>query len=338
MPQYVLGLDGGGTKTVAAVADNNGCVLSVARGGASTLQNEGAKSTTAVMRFVITEALEKAGLSVGQLSRCTLGLGGLDTKKDAETYAAIVGTLLPLERTRMENDAFIGLYSGTNGAPGIVTVAGTGSIIAAIDHQGRRYRRGGWGYLLNDQGSAAAIGRRALQQALDAEGGWIRPTALVEAFKERFGHSAVFDLLSLAYAAPSPYALLAELAPLVSALAEQGDGVAREVVETEADQLARAVRDVAARFGGSLAVLPVVLVGSVFQSAIFRTRFEQTARGSDLDLDLRTPCCPPVGGALFWAIQDLDGTVKPEVVESISQGLNHLLSTASLPLHGEVAS
>ena len=163
------------------------------------------------------------------------------------------------------NDALIALVAGAGDAPGIVIVAGTGSIVYGRNAGGEAARAGGWGHIIGDEGSRYWIGREvltAVMRAADGRGPATRLTAHVLAY---FGVDDVSRLPRIVYDREVPRVSVAALGPLVQRTSEEGDAVARGILEHAADELALGVRSVASRLEMRGDPFVCVLAGGVFR-------------------------------------------------------------------------
>src|SRR3984957_3010301 len=241
MPQYFLGVDGGQSSTTALIGDDTGRVLGVGRGGPCNHvgASEGRTRFIDAVQSSLRAACLQAGLPPGVRFRSAcLGFSGGPADK-----ASILNELLVSDRTLVTDDAVIALAGATAGEPGIVVIAGTGSIALGRNAGDRTARAGGWGYLFGDEGGAFWIARQALRAALRFEEGWGVPTAL-RAILLNFMISRnvpmrnMNDLLHRCYTVEFPRPRVASLSVLVNHAAESGDPVALEILDAAARELA----------------------------------------------------------------------------------------------------
>ena len=135
---HVLGIDAGGTKTVALLADGDGRVVAESRGGAANLQTEGELEVEKTLHDVIeraTDALE------APLAAVCLGIAGVDREDDAQIIRAVMRRLGFRSNALIVNDALIALVAGAGANPGVVLISGTGSIAYGVSHRGGGSRR-----------------------------------------------------------------------------------------------------------------------------------------------------------------------------------------------------
>jgi len=155
---HVLGIDAGGTKTVALLADADGHIVGEGRAGAANLQTEGELEVEKTLHTVIDQATD------GRQSPAAvcLGIAGVDRQDDARIIRGIMRRLGFRANILIVNDALIALVAGAGANPGVVLISGTGSIAYGVSRRGLAARAGGWGPTLGDEGSGYWIGRRAL--------------------------------------------------------------------------------------------------------------------------------------------------------------------------------
>ena len=165
---HVLGIDAGGTKTVALLADGDGRIVADGRAGGANLQTEGELQVEKVLHDVIEQVTR--GRNITPAAVC-LGMAGVDREADGRTIRDIMRRLGYRSNTLIVNDALIALVAGAGASPGLVVISGTGSIAFGVSHRGLAARAGGWGPTLGDEGSGYWIGRRALEAVTrDADG------------------------------------------------------------------------------------------------------------------------------------------------------------------------
>ena len=171
-------------------------------------------------------------------------------------------------RYAVVNDGAIALRAAVPDGPGALIIAGTGSIGYGRDAAGREHRSGGWGYLLDDIGSAYAVGLAGLTVVLRAHDGRDGPTALSGSLLGAWGLAAPDDLIGRVYRLPPPREEIAALAPLVAEAARAGDVAAGRIMASAGDGLGELAAAVLAKLNPALGVaLPVVTDGGFFRAA-----------------------------------------------------------------------
>lgn len=258
---YWIGIDGGGTKTLGVLLDEQQNIRAEVRGDSTNFNSVGDELARLHLRQVILGLLDKSGLSAAQIAGIGLGVSGVSRPEDQQMVAAWVTDVLPGIPCLVENDALMALAAATDGELfGVVVVCGTGMIVIGVNRAGERRRAGGWGALLDERGSGFAIGSDALKAVASAEDGLGAPTLLTEAVLSHLHLTSPRELERWTYT-DYDWARIAALAPLVSQCAVQGDTVSGTILEASAIALCRSVRVVAERLGMKDAPFPCVFMG-----------------------------------------------------------------------------
>lgn len=312
---HVLGIDAGGSKTVALVADGKGRIVGEGRAGGANLQTEGELQVEKVLHEVIELAIH--GRHEPPDAVC-LGMAGVDRDSDGRVIREIMRRLGFRQNTLIVNDALIALVAGAGASPGVVVISGTGSIAYGVSHRGLAARAGGWGPTLGDEGSGYWIGRRALEAVVrDVDGRGPR-TALTEKALEYFSLPRPDLLISEIYHQPHGRRAIAALAPLVDRAREDGDLVAGEIMIDAADELATAAGSVIARLDMRGEQFPILLAGGMLKrsewlAAEIERRMAEVAPRSEVRLLIEEP----VTGAVRLATAAATGRVRvPPYIES----------------------
>ncbi len=303
MARFYLGVDGGQSSTTALIADEAGRVLGSGRAGPCNHvagQEAHAKFRT-VIGDCVAQASHGAGLHPDSLhfAAACLGLSG-----GAEDKIAFARELIRTDLLKVTNDAEIALTGATRGEPGIIVIAGTGSIAFGRDAAGRTARAGGWGYIFGDEGGAFDIARRALRAALQNEEGWGPPTILRARLLEETAAQNANALLHRFYAENRRHSVAA-LAPLVTKAAEDGDSAALAILTDAARILCWYVQGVYRNLFSDSRKITVAHIGGVFRSTPLRKAFAAELRAT-IRCETGYPQLSPASGALLEALR-LDG-------------------------------
>ena len=173
----------------------------------------------------------------------------------------------------MTHDAHIALAGATGAEPGIIVIAGTGSIVFGRNVAGVTARAGGWGYVFGDEGGAFDLVRQALRAVLRNEEGWGPPTSLRDVLLETTGARDGHQLLHLLYTDEYPRDRVAGWAVLVDQAARAGDAVARDILGSAAQSLAAMTAAVRAQLFERCGIVDVRYSGGVFGSEPLLERF-----------------------------------------------------------------
>jgi len=307
--RWVIGIDGGGTKTRAAIADTRGQVAAIMTGDASNPLSRPWTDVEQTLRELIEALLRSVEAGSEDVAALYLGLAGADRALVANQIASAFGQEWQ-GRLFVDNDATAALYAGTWGEPGIVLIAGTGSIAYAIDRHEQRHRAGGWGYLLGDEGSGFDLGKQAVVAVLRAFDGRGEATSLTEALLAQYAIRSPADAIALIYGSSNPRKELADCSRLVEQAAQGGDAVAMQIIQQAAASLVELVHACQRKLDEPL---PVVLAGGLLSTdTSLRRELEKTA-----DFELCVPVVSPVVGALVAGLKKIRILPDGEVIEQL---------------------
>jgi len=306
---YYLGIDGGGTKTRCALADETTILARVISGGSNIIRL-GESQAREVLRSAIQQVCAVARISPEQIRATCIGAAGAGRPEIAGKIRSVFADLA-LTNIEVVGDTVIALEAAFGGGPGVIAMAGTGSIVYGRDAAGRAARAGGWGFAVSDEGSGHWIGRSAIAAILDAHDRGFE-TALTKLALQTWKLHSIDELVQHANSTPPPD--FPRLFPVVLRAAEEGDDIARELLAEAGTKLAVLAAIVIRRllsqasesqFAGTLAaaeMLPVATTGSVFrQSSDVRQIFYNTLQTNFPGIDVREDLVEPVDGAVARA-------------------------------------
>jgi len=307
MRRFFLGVDGGQSSTTALIANETGRILGRGRGGPCNHVRtpEGHEKFMSAVGGSLRDACLAAGLDDASVIFASACLGFSGGPEDKDPYSR---ELIRSARYKITNDAEIALSGATAGQPGIIVIAGTGSIAYGRNARGDVARAGGWGYVFGDEGSAFDLVRQALREVLRFEEGRGEPTILRALLLEATGASDANELLHLFYTSGYPRAKVASFASLVTRAAELGDRSAQDVLDHAAQQLASLAEAVYQRLFPSGDRIPVAYVGGVFESNRLLSAFKDRVRES-IQCSAEPPRFSPAAGAVLDALR-LDGNAS----------------------------
>ena len=259
---YVLGIDAGGTKTVCLLANDAGEVCAEARGGGANLQSAGELEVEKVLHRLMEAALAEHDV---RPSAICLGIAGVDRPADAEAVRGIMQRIGFKTPTLIVNDALVALVAGVGDEPGVVVLAGTGSIAYGRNAAGRAARAGGWGYLVGDEGGGYWIGRSALSAIVRQFDGRGPATLLTGMVLDHMRVASPTELIHHIYDRDLHRLAIAGLAGLVQRARDEGDAVASQILVRAATELAGAAASVIGRLGMRGDAFPTVLGGGIFR-------------------------------------------------------------------------
>jgi glucosamine kinase len=303
---YYLGIDGGGSKTTCAIGDESAIVANVT-GGPSNITRVGEDRARESLRGTILEACGAAGIDLQQVKRTCMGAAGAGRQEIAQAIRRILGEIVGGE-VEVVGDMEIALHAAFGDGPGIIVIAGTGSIAYGRDDNGRTARAGGWGFGISDEGSAHWIGREAVRRVLreidehmdDSAGTVAQQMPLFREIQAVWNLKSLDELWRTANEGPS----FAELFPAVVRAEENGNKLAEQILYEAASELARLAEIVVQRlFRNQWSTKTAISVaGGVFQhSEQIRQIFEKEVSKRNRRLPMKGHVVEPVNGALQMA-------------------------------------
>lgn len=313
--EFVIGIDGGGTKTAAMLADMQGNVIAEETAGASNFQIIGTDKSADVLLDLIRKCCKAAGCSFADVQCIVAGLTGAGRDSDKKQMNDALVALakenrITLNQVVIESDARIALEGAFRGQAGIILIAGTGSIAFAKDHSGAIYRTGGWGRLLGDEGSGHTIGRdglNAVTRHLDGRG---KETLLTKLVAKEFGLSSQEKIIAAVYREQFD---VASVAPLVIQTAQKGDAECARILNKATFELSEHVRALVKKIEKSARVvrkIPLSFVGSVITSDNVLTKILANKITFSLpQITVVKPQTTPAYGAVLMAIQALKESI-----------------------------
>ncbi len=261
--RYVLAIDGGATKTLAAVLDVDERVVHIDQSGPSNEDAVGAKAAVEALLGAADRAMRRAHVDEKQLAAVVVAVAGTDTDALARHVHGARS-----EDWIVINDVVGAWATATGARPGVGAISGTGSNVFGVGPDGRAWRVGGWGHLLGDEGSGYWLGIGSIHAALADRDGSGPLTALSDAAVRFFGVDRVEALAPLVYSKPMSKDEIARFAVETCRCADAGDAVARALYERGAAELAKQIATVVerTRLGADGEPFPVGLIGSSYRA------------------------------------------------------------------------
>ena len=309
LPVVVLGLDGGGTHTRALVSRLDGTVVGEGAGGpcniAAMLPADALHSAT----MAAQGALDQAGADASQVRAVCAGVAGASVEVRRAGLEAALAALFPQAQVAVVPDFAIALAGATGGQPGMIVIAGTGSVAYGDNGQGRTHRTGAYGYLIDDAGSGYGVGRAALAAVLRAADGGGPPTALTARVLAALGLGTAGEVVPQVYGGRVDRVAIASLARTVALSAgEDDDAQARTILMRAGGALALLAHGVAtAAFADGAGAFPVVPIGGLWNAgAVLTDVFWRSLARSAPQAMPSEARHPPVYGAVLRAVSLLD--------------------------------
>lgn len=292
-----LGVDGGQSGTLALIGDDAGKIIGSGAAGPVNHARaaEGRARFLSALTTSVAEAAAAAGLNAPRFECACFGFSGGPADK-----ADLTRALIAAEQYVITHDAAVALTGATAGEPGIITIAGTGSIAFGRNAANHIARAGGWGYIYGDEGGGFDLARQAVRAALRQEEGWGPRTALHHLLLERSGAPDINDLLHRFYTDEYRRDRVATFSTVVDEAAAQGDAVAQELLKNAAQTLATLAAAVRGQLFRPSESAVVSYAGGVFRSPMLLERFRMLAELEDGNR-VAAPIYDPAAGALLEA-------------------------------------
>jgi len=309
--KFVIGIDGGGTKTTVVLADLQGNVLAEETAGASNFLIIGVEKAAEVLYAAADACCRKAGLSFDHVEALAAGLTGAGRASDQqrmrdglEHYAKAQGS--SLNNVIIESDARVALEAAFKGAAGMILICGTGSIALGKSSDGRVFRVGGWGRIIGDEGSGYTIGREGLNAVTRQLDGRAKKTLITELVAKNLKLKTQEDIIAAVYRENLD---VATVAPLVVEAAEKQDSDCERILNKATFELTEHVRALtlamehAARDRARQKIL-LAFIGSIIASEnVFTNILKHKIMFSLPQITIVQPKAPPSYGAVLLALQ-----------------------------------
>jgi N-acetylglucosamine kinase-like BadF-type ATPase len=294
----VLGVDGGGTKTLAVCLDLASGRIAVGRSGPS---NPDAVGMEAALRAVVDATRQAVdGFDGPPPEVSAFAIAGTDTdaiESELSAHPAVAGKVVVF------NDVVAAWAAGTGCRPGVAAISGTGSNVFGVGPDESAWRCGGWGHILGDEGSGYDIGLRGVRAALRVRDGR-GPDTVLRTRAEAFYGAPIERIASDVYAKPYTKADIASFAPEVAAAADERDEVAMGILADAGRSMAEQISTTAQLVG---------LDGDPFEVALIGSTYKAGPRFLDPLEDALRAVCPrcatslvepvPVAGSLLLALR-----------------------------------
>ncbi|WP_031539369.1 MULTISPECIES: N-acetylglucosamine kinase [unclassified Bacillus (in: firmicutes)] len=307
---YILGIDGGGTKTTGVITDINGKIIAIHTVGGTNQNGSNKEAIKQKMKELLMELKKQKKEAYSKLAVVFAGMSGVESLEGKQLIEQSIykhiSTSIPLI---VDNDGVNALYSGTLGEPGIVQIAGTGSITFGINANGERGRVGGWGYLLDDDGSGYALGREALMAVYRYYDGYGEQTLLTKFFLEYFQTDTPKEMIPSIYQQGKARDIIAPLSKLVVAAADKNDAVAKKIVDKSSLNMGNSVLALINNLfydQKQKDPIKIILAGGVFNRAdLFIPSLKKHLDAANVQTELIVPEMPPIAGAVIAGLKQL---------------------------------
>jgi N-acetylglucosamine kinase-like BadF-type ATPase len=298
---WILGVDGGGTKTTGYIANMKGNILGKVEGDCGNYHLVGLEPLKKTIAYLVQSAAKRFSLNTDELKLISLGLAGVDRNEDKDLIYHTLKSLYYNCDFLVNSDAKISLAGGIGADVGITVISGTGSIAYGVNHEGREVRAGGWGHIIGDEGSGYDIGRRGLMAIIRAYENRGPDTLLSKLILEHLNINSPWDLISFVYSDLTNKKKIASISRIVSKAADQGDMEALNILKKSAVSLGVLAQSVIEELFNNDFNYTIALNGGVFQNLeIVREEFISYIKDKYQNANIILPkYCPAIGAIIL---------------------------------------
>lgn len=304
---FVLGVDGGGTKTLGFLADEYGNILTRQSAGATNPNLVGFETAGKNIVKLITDCCEDGRCLIEELKAVVLGIAGASIDANRRKLHDTLESTFNKGGTKsppiiVETDARVALEGAFAGGQGVVIIAGTGSVVTGKTQKGEVLSTGGWGRILGDEGSGYYIGREAVRLVtlmLDRRG---EKTKLRDVFADKFHWKIRDDIIHAVYQEKFD---LASLAPVVFETAAANDVPSQKLLQQSAAHLAEQARVIVMQMGILRKIGLVMLGGLLDAENVYANVLHMKLMKLLPQVEIKSPVHPPAHGAVLMALEKL---------------------------------
>lgn len=314
-----LGVDAGGSKTLAVIVNQEGRVKGVGLAGSGNFQQpEGEERAREEILLSMDLSCRDANIELEEIEGAFFGMAGADRPKDFAIVKELLSSLAPFPTWGFENDVYIGLVAALQRTVGVGVVCGSGTNVLGFNQEGRRVQIGGMGYLFGDYAGGKFLTTLAIHRAVRGHEGRGDKTLLYDLLCEAYQIEDLLDLVDILYEGGD--LKLEEKTPLVFQGALLGDRVALELLEEMARDLGISALAAMDKLFSSEERAPVVAMGGVFQgapSSLFYEPFVKTVREGHPEARVSLLEGEPVFGAIYSALLLCGEEITPSFCEHL---------------------
>lgn len=321
--KYVIGIDGGGTKTLGYVGNLEGNVMAVSTSGPSNYHAIGVERARQSIEDIIKSLCNIVNVDIEDLELLSLGLAGIDRPEDKRNIEKIIKSIGVTCEVILQNDAVSALVGAHGKEYGVITISGTGSISYGINSKGKLARVGGWGHIIDDEGSGYDIGRKALSAVFKSYDNRTDKTILTEKILNYLDLETVDQIVGYVYSDKITKEHIAHIAPLVFDAAYENDMTAIDILDQSIDSLVEITETVIKKLEFNEEKINLVLDGGILKKVEYmQNEFRKKLNERIDNVNISTPLFDGAIGSLLLAWNhlnieyDLD-SIKNHIKEAI---------------------
>ena len=296
---YIIGIDGGGTKTVGMLTTDKGEKVVKTQSGPSNYHVVGIEQTKNVLVEIIRKLTENVDKTELDSIRFCLGMAGLGREDDRKIIGQLCDEIGIGKKRILTHDAHIALVGGIGRQAGVIVISGTGSIVYGFDQFGQEARAGGWGYLLGDEGSGYDIGIKGLQAVARSADKREPPTELTRLMLNKLALNKPTDIIQWIHTASRDE--IAELSKVVFKAVEIGDKKAEKIIDSAAEELMLAIETVVRMLNFTDTFDVLLSGGNLIHQPILADKLSKWIEKNIIGATATLPKHEPVYGAALLA-------------------------------------
>lgn len=275
MERYFISVDGGGTKTEFYLSDIHGNIIESFMTGSTNYKSVGIEKMYSSLKEGFNKIIGKQGLGIDNIAYIVFGISGCDSESDYKIILKEIEKLnIPKGKYYLCNDSLLAFYAQAE-EPGIVVIAGTGSIVLGIDKNHEIKRAGGWGYYFSDFGSGYSIGNELLKRTLLYCDNIYRYSKLFHEVKDYF-NAENFSILPYKITEIVEFSEIAKLSRIVTENPDKEEWLTRDILEEGAAYLSSLVEMVYKELQfENLDNINIVFSGGVLKMPLYRELLEK---------------------------------------------------------------
>ncbi|MFB7142831.1 BadF/BadG/BcrA/BcrD ATPase family protein [Gottfriedia sp. NPDC056225] len=247
--QYIIGIDGGGTKTRLVMTDMQDKLLVTCEAGPSNIHSAPINEVKKVLYTLIQRALDKTGMNLSQCASVCIGAAGAGRFKERIILETILNEIGLNGKKTVTDDVETAFYGGVGCSTGSVIIAGTGSIGFGRNSKGRTHRCGGWGHIIGDEGSGYDIGKKVISSVMRSFDGRSPQTIMTKLLLNSLSLSDHNELIQYIYRSNIGKKEIASLSRVAYEGCAAGDEIAYSIVKNTAEELYLIATTVLERLG-----------------------------------------------------------------------------------------
>lgn len=303
---FIIGIDGGGTKSIGYITNENGKILGVVKSGSLNFHSQGQEGVKHNLQKLIKQLVDLAGCTIEDVEIISMGIAGIGREKDREIFLNIINSLNISAKLLLTTDIHIALVGAHGREKGIFTLSGTGSIAYGIDSCGKKHRLGGWGHIVGDEGSGYDIGRKGLELVAKTIDGRESSSLLVDMVFEQYGVKNTDEFISYVYNPLRTKADIAKISETVYYCASKGDIKSLEILERASQDLVNLTIELINKVSIE-DELVVSVGGGIFDNMeLVYEYFTNALNKYDSNINVKRPMYSPIIGALILAFNYLN--------------------------------